>query len=469
MPDPTSRFVLESLWSMTGQPQDELRHLHLPVGPSLPSRFNVGPVASATIGAQALAASSIWMQRTGRRQSIEVDPRHALACFRSERYLQLDGKPYGEVHDLLHGFYPVSARQWVQLHTAFGHHREGVLRILGCEPTREAVTAALQNWQAERLESQLAEAGLVGSAVRSTDQWQRHPHAGALSQLPLFEIQRIGDAPPMPVGRAAEPLRPLSGVRVLDLSRVIAAPVAARTLAQHGADVLAVSAAHLPQIHQLLIDTGRGKRQAFLDLRQAESCEQLLDLVRDADVFIQAFRPGGLAHKGFGPESLARVCPGIVYVTLSAYGHVGPWSARRGYDSLVQSATGIAHAEGLAAGIDGPGKLPCQALDYATGYLAALGAMVALRRRATEGGSWLVRVSLAQTARWLRSLGERENGYAEPELSADEVKPWLQKMQTPFGSVDAVGPAEQMSETPAHYERVCVPCGTDQPVWLSSN
>lgn len=468
MPDPTSQSVVESLWGMTGQSLDELRHLHLRTGPSLPSLFNVGPVASATIGAQALTAASIWADRTGRTQSIEIDPRHALACFRSERYLQLDGKPYGEVHDALHGFYPVAARQWVQLHTAFGHHRDGVLRILGCEPTREAVTAALQNWQAEQLESQLAEAGLVGSAIRSMDQWQRHPHASALSRLPLFEIQRIGDAPAQPVGRGEDPLRPLSGVRVLDLSRVIAAPVAARTLAQHGADVLAVSAPHLPQIHQLLIDTGRGKRQAYLDLRQAQPREQMLDLVRGADVFIQAFRPGGLAQKGFGPESLARVSPGIVYVTLSAYGHVGPWSTRRGYDSLVQSATGIAHAEGLAAGIDGPGKLPCQALDYASGYLASLGAMVALRRRAREGGSWLVRVSLAQTARWLRSLGERENGYAEPELSAEEVSPWMQQMQTPFGNIGAVAPAEQMSETPAHYERVCVPCGTDEPVWLSN-
>ncbi|AWB34447.1 CoA transferase [Orrella marina] len=465
MSEPTPQHVLNSLWEMTGQPQGILSQLALRADHSLPSLFHVGPVASATISAQALMAAQIWGDRTGQMQTVEVDQRHALACFRSERYLHVDGIANGESHDDLHGFYQTANRQWVQLHTAFPHHREGVLRILGCEPSREAVSAALQRWQAEQLESQLAEAGLVGSAVRTTDQWQRHPQSGALSGLPLFEIQRIGDAPAEPVGRGVDPTQPLSGVRVLDLSRVIAAPVAGRTLAQHGANVLAISAPHLPQVQALLIDTGRGKRQAFLDLRQTQERDQLLELVRQGDVFIQAFRPGGLTQKGMGPEALARVRPGIIYVTLSAYGHTGPWAMRRGYDSLVQSATGIAHAEGMAAGLSGPGKLPCQALDYASGYLAAMGAMVALRRRATEGGSWLVRVSLAQTARWLRQLGERENGLLEPELTLDEVRPWLQTMQTPFGEVAAVAPAEQMAATPARFNQVCVPCGTHEPEW----
>lgn len=465
MSEPSSQHLIEALWSMTGQPQDALSQLHLHSGPGLPSLFHVGPLASATIGAQALMAALIWQDRTGQRQTVGVDQRHALACFRSERYLHVNGHPNGESHDALHGYYPVANRQWVQLHTAFAHHREGVVRILGCEPTRESVSAALLKWPAEALESQLAQAGLVGSAIRTTDQWRRHPQCGALSGLPLFEVQRIGDSPPEAIGRGADPVQPLTGIRVLDLSRVIAAPVAARTLAQHGADVLAISAPHLPQVPPLQIDTGRGKRQAYLDLRDDAQREQLVDLVRQADVFVQAFRPGGLAQKGFGPEALARIRPGIVYVTLSAYGHTGPWSTRRGYDSLVQSATGIAHAEGLAAGLEGPGKLPCQALDYASGYLAAMGAMIALRRRASEGGSWLVRVSLAQTARWLRQWGERSYGLAEPDLTLDEVRPWLHTMQTPFGEVSAVAPAEQFSVTPARYNQVCVPCGTHEPVW----
>lgn len=188
-------------------------------------------------------------------------------------------------------------------------------------------------------------------------------------------------------------------------------------------------------------------------------------LVRDSDVFVQAYRPGALAGKGFSPEALVRARPGLVYVTLSAYGHVGPWSSRRGFDSLVQSATGIAHAEGEAAGVMEPGKLPCQALDHATGYLAAFGTMVALQRRAQEGGSWLVRVSLAQTARWLRALGERPNGYDSPELTDDEVKPWLQTSDSPFGQVTAVAAAEQMSETQPVLELPPVPVGTHAGSW----
>jgi crotonobetainyl-CoA:carnitine CoA-transferase CaiB-like acyl-CoA transferase len=254
-------------------------------------------------------------------------------------------------------------------------------------------------------------------------------------------------------------------VRVLDLSRVIAAPVAARTLAQHGADVLAIGAAHLPNIDALVIDTGRGKRSARLDLRNASGQAALRELVRGADVFLQAYRPGALAARGFGPQALHDLRPGLIQVSLSAYGHEGPWAQRRGFDSLVQSATGIAHDEGLAAGLSRPGKLPCQANDHATGYLAAFGAMVALQRRASEGGSWRVRVSLAQTGHWLRSLGRDLAGMAAPDLSADEVAPWRHTMPSAFGLVSAIAPVEQMSVTPPFFELPPAPPGTHAPEW----
>lgn len=459
------RQALQAIWQIGQLDSAALSRIELTEGLSLPSRFHVGPLALATLGAQALAAAEIYRHRTGLLQEIAVSQRRALTLFRGERYLRIDGQPVVDDLSPLFGYYPVANGQWVQLHTNFPHHRDGVLRILGCEPTREAVAKALSRCPAEQLETQLAQAGVVGSAIRTTQQWQSHPHAAALADLPLFEILRIGDAPPEPVGRQIEPLSPLSGVRALDLSRVIAAPVAARTLAQHGADVLAIGAEHLPNILPFVIDTGRGKRSAFLDLRQTHDREQLLDLARDTDIFVEAYRPGSLANRGFGPEALARVRPGIIYVTLSAYGHAGPWANRRGYDSLVQSATGIAHAEGLAAGIAGPGKLPCQALDHATGYLAAFGAMVALHRRALEGGSWLVRVSLAQTGQWLRQLGERDNGYDEPELEPQEYQPWLEARESPFGRVTAVAPAEVMSLTPPKLLLPPVKLGTHPPTW----
>jgi len=433
----------------------------------LPSAFPVGAVAAATIAAQALAAAEIWRARTGRAQTVEIDARRALAMFRSERYLLVDGAPPASPWSPIGGHYQAGDGRWLQLHTNFPHHRDGVLRVLGCENRREAVAEAISQWQASALDARLADEGLCAAFVRSPEEWQAHPQAAAIAALPLFEIVRIGDAPPRPAGAGGADSRPLSGVRVLDLSRVIAAPVAGRTLAQHGAEVLAVSAAHLPNIGPLVIDTGRGKRSAQIDLRTAEGRDSLRNLVREADVFLQAYRPGALDAHGFSPEELCRLRPGLIYVTLSAYGHTGPWKARRGFDSLVQSATGIAWDEGRAAGQDGPGKLPCQALDHATGYLAAFGAMVALQRRAAEGGSWLVRVSLAQTGRWLQSLGQVAQGRQAAELSEQEISDWRHGMDSPFGKISAIAPVEQMSATMPHFASPPVPLGTDAPAWLA--
>jgi crotonobetainyl-CoA:carnitine CoA-transferase CaiB-like acyl-CoA transferase len=256
-------------------------------------------------------------------------------------------------------------------------------------------------------------------------------------------------------------------VRVLDLTRVIAGPICGRTLAEHGADVLLVTAAHLPSIDVLVMDTGHGKRSARLDLRRDEDAERLRELIRGADVVCQSYRPGALAARGFGPEALARLRPGIVAVTLSAYGHVGPWASRRGFDSLVQTVSGIAYEGGRAAGIDGPRPLPAQALDHSSGYLAAFGAMLALARRAREGGSWLVRLSLAQTGRWIDGLGRIE-GPETPEQRIEDVEDLLITSDTPFGRLRHVAPAARLSETPAWWTRPSVPLGTDPPTWADA-
>jgi crotonobetainyl-CoA:carnitine CoA-transferase CaiB-like acyl-CoA transferase len=305
---------------------------------------------------------------------------------------------------------------------------------------------------------------LCAALIRSPDEWRALPQAQAVASLPLLEVLRIGDAPPEPIG-ATEAACPLSGVRVLDLSRIIAGPVAGRTLAQHGADVLLVNGPHLPNIAPLVIDNGRGKRSAALDLREPSARDTMQRLVADADVFLQSYRPGALAALGFGPEEAARLRPGIVYTTVSAYGHEGPWAQRRGFDSLVQSASGIAWTEAQAAGQAAPRHLPCQALDHATGYLAAFGAMVALRRRAIEGGSWLVRVSLAQTGRWLQSMGTLENGQRAADPTIDDVRDALQTVDSPFGSLTCSQPAERMSATPPGWSRPPVPIGTDEARW----
>jgi crotonobetainyl-CoA:carnitine CoA-transferase CaiB-like acyl-CoA transferase len=410
-----------------------------------------------------LAAAEVWRRRTGRAQGVSVDMRHAAIEFRSERYMRLDGKPPGPAWDKIAGVYRTGDGRHVRLHTNFPHHRDGMLKLLGCAYEREAVQAALLEWQAEPFETAAAEAGLVATMLRSPAEWTAHPQGRAVAALPLIEIEKIGEAPAVPL--AGNPERPLSGVRVLDLTRVIAGPVCGRTLAAHGADVMRITAQHLPGLPNLDIDMGRGKLSTQLDLRSEEERERLAALLRESHIFVQGYRPGALASLGLSPEACAELRPGIIAVTLSAYGHGGPWTGRRGFDSLVQNACGINWTEAEAKGVPPPKELPAQALDHASGYLMAFGAMMALRRKMQEGGSWLVRVSLAQTAHWLTQLGRLPHGFDCPEPDAAEIKSMLDGMDTPFGRLTFVRHAARLSETPARWSRPPAPLGTHAPVW----
>ncbi|MEO6922169.1 MAG: CoA transferase [Collimonas sp.] len=450
-PDTLAHKLIDTIWHTAGRDQDALQRLFFSnLATQLPSVFPVGALASATIGAQALAAAEFWHLRGGRQQTVSVDQHHALAIFRSERYLLIDGKPPADPWSPIAGYYQAGDGRWIQLHTNFPHHRDGVLRVLQCADNRAAVAAAIAGWNAAELDARLAEEGMCVALIRSPEEWRAHPQAAAIAALPLFEIEHVKEAPAeLP---RATPQRPLSGMRVLDLSRVIAAPVAGRTLAQHGAEVLAISAAHLPNIPTLVIDNGRGKRAAQLDLRSEAGRARLRELIRDADVLLHAYRPGALEAYGFSSDALQALRPGLIEVCLCAYGHTGPWAGRRGFDSLVQSATGIAWEEGQAAGSDKPGKLPCQALDHATGYLAAFGAISALHRRAVEGGGWRVRVSLAQTGRWLQSMPRLADGLQHADLTAAEVDQWRQTVASSFGKISAIAPVERMPQTPPHFD-----------------
>jgi len=461
----TPQLALDHLWSVAGCDPALLDNVAIDGNdPALPSVFRVGTLASASIAAMALAAADCFRLRAGRMQRVEVSVRRALVAFRSERYLRVnDGLP-PELRHPVTGFYSTRDGRWIQLHTNFPHHLQGALKVLGCDGDPGAVADAIRGWDGAKLDQTLADAGLCAALIRSPREWAALDQAKAIASLPLFEFERIGAAPPEAPGRG-DAERPLAGTRVLDLSRIIAGPVAGRALAQHGADVLLINGPHLPNIAPLVIDNGRGKRSATLDLRDAEARDQLVALAAESDVFLQAYRPGSLAARGLSPEALAQVRPGIVCVSISAYGHAGPWATRRGFDSLVQSASGIAYTESRAAGVDGPKHLPCQALDHATGYLAAFGAMVALARRAQEGGSWHVRLSLAQTGRWLQSMGQIEDGWRVRDVTFDQVQDCLHEVGSPFGRVRAAAPAEQMSGTPAFYARPPVPIGADAARW----
>jgi crotonobetainyl-CoA:carnitine CoA-transferase CaiB-like acyl-CoA transferase len=237
--------------------------------------------------------------------------------------------------------------------------------------------------------------------------------------------------------------------------------VGGRALAAFGANVMLVNSPRLPNI-AAIAETSRGKRSAHIDLLTEAGRDTLWPLVDDAQVFSQGYRPGGLAALGFTPEALAARRPGIVVVSLNAWGQTGPWADRRGFDSLVQTAMGFNHAEGEAAGDGRPRPLPMQILDQASGFLMAFGAAAALWRQQTEGGSWLVRVSLAQTGQWLRGLGRVDDGLA---AARPDLAPWLADMQSGFGQLRAIQPSARLARTPAGYARVSMPPGTHLPLW----
>jgi crotonobetainyl-CoA:carnitine CoA-transferase CaiB-like acyl-CoA transferase len=365
------------------------------------------------------------------------------------------------------GVYPTKDGRWSYLHCNFPNHRAAALSVLGVAEDRDAVAKAVLGWNALDLEEAILAAKGAGGMVRSQAEWAKHPQAAAIAALPLLEIVKIGEAPPEPLPAGT---RPLSGVRVLDLTRVLAGPTCARTLAEHGADVLKITGAHLPNLGYQEFDTGHGKLSAQLDLREQQNVDVLRGLVAQADVFSQGYRPGTLGARGLSPEELAALRPGLVYVSLCAFSHAGPWASRRGFDTVVQSVSGITtrQTEVVPGKKPGPDFYPVSAIDYCTGYLMAFGAMEALRRRATEGGSWLVRISLAQIGKWIVDLGEVAESAARDapaEFAAEELERWSMVSETPSGRLRHLKPVVGLSETQPYWARPSVPLGYHQAVW----
>ncbi len=417
-----------------------LAHIALPGrGPVLPSSFPVASAAQAALGAVAWAAADLQHQRSSQWPSAHVDRTHAaVECV---GHFLVDGVA-PPLWDPLSGLYrcgdAVGAPGWVRLHANFAHHRDRALALLGCPPgdttPRDAVASALQRWRAVDFEDACAQAGAVAAAARRFDEWDAHPHRAAVVTQPLIAIERVGDAPPRnaPVWRPGA--GPLQSLRVIEMTRILAGPIAGRNLADLGADVLLLNSPHLPNI-SALPDTSRGKRSAHLDLGTDAGRQRLRHLLGDAHVMLQSYRPGALAHRGFGLHEVVAARPGIVHASLSAYGSAGPWAPRRGFDSLVQTATGFNLAEAEAAGSDQPKAMPLQILDHAAGLLLAAGTIAALGRQQREGGSWSVQVSLARVAHWLRGMGRIPQGLL---ATPPDPAPWMDRAPSRFGELQFV-------------------------------
>jgi hypothetical protein len=377
----------------------------------LRSVFRVTEAATSVVTRATTAAAELLAFRNGAEVlPVAVDPVHAALACRSERYCSLERGELPPPWDAVAGDYE-TADGWIKLHTNYAHHRAAALGVLSAEADRADVARAAAGWAAVDLETAVIEAGGVAAALRTTAQWRAHEHGGRLGEPPLVAVERVGDAPPLELAPSD---RPLAGVRVLDLTRVIAGPSASRFLAAWGAIVTRVDPPGFEEVPVLWVDTGFGKGAVALDLRTERDAFERM--VADADVVVTGYRPGALAALGYGPAQLLERGPRVV-ATLSAYGPVGPWAGRRGYDSLVQFVSGIADEE--RRGGPKPGGLPCPFLDHGTGYLLAAGAMEALR----AGGATTVTASLARTARWLDDLGRVE----EPAVEEPDPSPYLTK------------------------------------------
>lgn len=428
---------------------------------ALGARLPVRELARGCVGACALAAAELGARRSGPAEVpvVRVDDGAVAAAFHSERLLTVDGRaPVAFAR--LSRFWR-TADGWVRTHANYPHHRTRLLAALGLpeDASVEAVAERIAERPAREVEGTVYRAGGLAVALRTPEEWAAHEQAAAVAARPLVERGRLGSArarvlPPL---RTASPLLPAAGLRVLDLTRVLAGPVATRTLALLGAQVLRVDAPHLPELPDQHADTGFGKRSATLDL--ATDRQAFEDLLAAADVVVTGYRPGALDRFGLSPEALAQRRPGLVVAQVSAWGGYGPWGGRRGFDSLVQVATGIAAVEGSAGR---PGALPAQALDHGTGYLLAAAVLRALTEQSYDGGGRFVRLALARTALWLTGGLERS---ADGDLAHDGPDAWLAETDSRLGRLRYARPAVSFAGGPADWARPPVPWGTDAARW----
>ena len=377
---------------------------------SLPSYFDVTALATGSWSAAAGELAAL----TG-ATSVEIDKRHALLWF--DMTVQPLGWDMPSLWDAIAGDYP-TADGWIRLHTNALHHRDAALRVLGCEANREAAASRVATWAAADLEHAVVAEGGCAAEMRDLAAWQAHPQGKAVATEPLIRWTTQGESDPTPIR--------LDGLRILDLTRVLAGPVATRFLAGFGAQVLRIDPPHWNE-PPVEAEVTLGKRCAGLDLTQKADRAQFQALLKQADVLVHGYRPGALEGLGFDAAQRRSENPGLIDVSLNAYGWTGPWSTRRGFDSLVQMSTGIA-AEGMArSGAARPTPLPVQALDHATGYLLAAAILRALRVRGQTGRVYQAQLSLARTAHMLIGRGAHDLTPAMDELNEADLSPAVEE------------------------------------------
>ncbi len=425
----------------------------------LPSRFAVTNLAVASVGAVATSMAKLVCELgLSRGQSASsVDRRLASLWFAQS--LHPVGWELPPLWDAVAGVYE-GKDGWIRLHTNLPHHRGAALGVLGVKVDREAVAKAIRGLEIGSLETAIVEAGGVSAAMRSPEQWAAHPQGAAVAGEPLIHWDDVGQDEIMDWAPTRE--RPLQGLRVLDLTRVLAGPVATRALAGFGADVLRVDPTDWDEPN-VVPDITLGKRCCRLDLRDPTDKQTFKDLLANADVFVHGYRPGALAGLGLEESVRREIAPAAIDVSLDAYGWTGPWAARRGFDSLVQMSCGIAHAGMEWAGRSVPTPLPVQALDHATGYLIAASVLRALTRAVEGQGIRSARLSLARTASLLMQYPQSRSGALSTSPEDDDLS--SEAEITPWGPARRLKPPIAIDGTPMRWDRPACALGSSSPAW----
>lgn len=422
----------------------------------LPSCFAVSELAAASVGAAAVSISEL-VGLFGSTPSVSVSTRLASLWFGWS--IQPEGWEMPDAWDPIAGDY-VNCDGWIKLHTNAPHHRAAALSVLGCKPTREAVAEAVAKWRGDELEEAIVAAGGCAARLRSVDEWSSHPQARAVADDPLIIWDDIRQAPPS--GWRPDPARPLSGLRVLDLTRVLAGPVATRFLAGFGADVLRIDPPGWDE-PGVTPEVTLGKRCAMLDLKSESGQQIFRALLADADILVHGYRSDALSAMGLDAAERQAIRPGLIDISLNAYGHGGPWQHRRGFDSLVQFSTGISAAGMVWRNSDVPVSLPVQALDHATGYLLAAATVRAVIARLRGEGSFAARLSLSRTAKLLIDHKDIASNagfdpVADHDLAADIEHTDWGKARRLLSPIDVTG-------APMTWRLPATKLGSHSPCW----
>lgn len=448
--------------------------------PVTDSPWRIGEAAAAALAAQAVAVSEIWNIRKGglQGQKIEIDVSDAALSTLRCNYMRQNGYsvPLPDIDYPTVGMYQTKDKKFVFINGGYPALRRGILRILNCPDDRTAISAALMKWNAAEIEKEAQSKGFCCAMCRSPEEWIQSEHGKVLYEsifsngmVNPVEIEKISDSDPQPFKALSQSSRPLSGIKVLDITHVLAGPTCGMMLAEQDATVMRINGPQLPTILPFVMDTGHGKLNSQIDLKSSEGKSLLWDLIENgADVLSYSYRPKRLDSMGFSPEAIAQRLKkkgkGIIYASINCYGHFGPWKDLPGWEQLAQAATGLASVQG---GNSHPHLLPTYPDDYITGYLAAYGILSALIRRAKEGGSYHVKVSLCATAMWLQSFG-RVNSAELPPKAIDDKK--IQKLMisndnTPYGALSYLGHPVKYSLTKAAWDRPTVPVGFNKAQW----